>query len=233
MFFNGLLGFFNKVFFFTSYVGTDGSFPKPLSKEEEAICIEKAKNGDELAKETLIRHNLRLVAHIVKKYANQGEVDDLISIGSIGLIKGINTYEYGRGTVLATYIARCVENEILMHLRATKKLKNNVSIYEHIGRDKDGNELEIVDLLFEEEDSVFRKVDIDIQRQRLLEILKKSLDKREFQIICMRYGLNGQYQKTQRETAEILGISRSYISRIEKKAMLKLREKLIKEKYNF
>ena len=233
MYFNGLLSFFNRVCFFTSYVGTGGSFPQPLTKEEEAECLKKAKEGDEESKETLIRHNLRLVAHIVKKYTNQGEVDDLISIGSIGLIKGINSYEYGRGTVLATYIARCVENEILMHLRATKKLRNNISMHASIGRDKDGNELEIVDLLFTEEDVVFRVVDDTLQREWILKVMKKTLNDREYSIMCMRYGLNGEYQKTQRETAELMNISRSYISRIEKKAIEKLKECLIAEKYDF
>ena len=233
MYFNGLLSFFNRVCFFTSYVGTGGSFPQPLTKEEEAECLKKAKEGDEESKETLIRHNLRLVAHIVKKYTNQGEVDDLISIGSIGLIKGINSYEYGRGTVLATYIARCVENEILMHLRATKKLRNNISMHESIGRDKDGNDLEIVDLLFTEEDVVFRVVDDTLQREWILKVMKKTLNEREYNIMCMRYGLNGEYQKTQRETAELMNISRSYISRIEKKAIEKLKERLIDEKYDF
>ncbi len=233
MYFNGLLSFFNRVCFFTSYVGTGGSFPQPLSKEEEAECLKKAKEGHEESKEILIRHNLRLVAHIVKKYTNQGEVDDLISIGSIGLIKGINSYEYGRGTVLATYIARCVENEILMHLRATKKLRNNISMHESIGRDKDGNELEIVDLLYTEEDVVFRVVDDTLQREWILKIMKKVLNSREYEIMCMRYGLNGEFQKTQRETAELMKISRSYISRIEKKAIEKLKERLILEKYDF
>ncbi len=232
MFFNGLLSFFNKVMFFTSYVGGN-SFPKPLSKEEEADCLKRAKAGEEEARETLIRHNLRLVAHIVKKYTNQGEVDDLISIGSIGLIKGINSYEYGRGTALATYIARCVENEILMYLRWAKKLKNNVSMYEPIGHDNEGNKLEIVDLLCSDENSVVEEVGDKIQKEVILKFVQENLQGREYQIICMRYGLDGEYQKTQRETAEILGISRSYISRIEKKALEKLRSKAIKDKLVF
>ncbi len=220
------------MFFFTSYVSSGGSFPKPLSKEEEEECLKKAKEGDNESKETLIRHNLRLVAHIVKKYANQGEVDDLISIGSIGLIKGINTYQYGKGSMLATYIARCVENEILMHLRSTKKLKNNISMFDSIGRDKDGNELQIMDTLSFEEDMVFREVNEEIQSKKLEKILYENLDPREYEIINLRYGLKCQVPLTQRETASKLGISRSYISRIEKKAIEKLRGKLNRENYD-
>lgn len=231
MFYDGLLGFFNRVFFFTSYVGDGGSFPKPLSKEEEKQCLEKAKAGDNEAKETLIRHNLRLVAHIVKKYSNCGDVDDLISIGSIGLIKGINTYKYGKGTVLATYVSRCVENEILMHLRRTKKLKLNISLSESIGRDKDGNELKIMDILSTDEEDVFKQVDEEIQHEKLIEFLKEHLNNREYRIIIMRYGLHGEDRMTQAETAKVLGISRSYISRIEKKAIEKLRKVLPKENY--
>ncbi len=231
MLFQGILGFFNKVFFFTSYVRNNGSFPKPLSKEEEEKALQLAKNGDEEAIETLIRHNLRLVAHIVKKYSGQGEIDDLISIGSIGLIKGIKTFEYGKGSVLATYAARCIENEILMYLRATKKLKNNVSMNESVGKDLSGNELLIEDLLFSEDDDVFKKVDEDVTRERLDKLLKENLTEREYIIITHRYGLNGTDSKTQKETAEILGISRSYVSRIEKSALLKMRDKLSKDKF--
>lgn len=231
MLFQGLLGFFNKVFFFTSYVRNNGSFPKPLTKEEEERAIALAQSGDEEAIETLIRHNLRLVAHIVKKYATQGEVDDLISIGSIGLIKGIKTFRYGKGSVLATYAARCIENEILMHLRASKKLKNNVSMSESVGKDLSGNELLIEDLLYSEDDDVFKKVDEDVTREKLDKLLRENLTKREYAIITMRFGLNGKDGKTQKETAEILGISRSYVSRIEKKALLKMRDRLSKDKF--
>jgi len=229
--FQGLLGFFNKVYFFTSYVSTNGSFPKPLSKDEEEELIKRANEGDEDAKESLIRHNLRLVAHIVKKYTGQGEVDDLISIGSIGLIKGIKTYNSSKGTVLATYVARCIENEILMYLRTTKKLKNNVSLNEPVGQDKDGNELTISDLLYFDEDSVFKIVNADLTKEKLDKLLKETLDKREYVIICMRYGLNGLSVRTQRETAEKLNISRSYVSRIEKKALIKMKNALNKDKF--
>lgn len=231
MLFQGILGFFNKVFFFTSYVRNSDSFPKPLSKEEEEVAIKRAQDGDEEATETLIRHNLRLVAHIVKKYSGQGEIDDLISIGSIGLIKGIKTFKYGKGSVLATYAARCIENEILMYLRSSKKLKNNVSMNESVGKDLSGNELVIEDLLFSEEEDVFKKVDQDVTKENLDKLLRKNLDKREYTIISLRYGIGGKGAKTQKETAEILGISRSYISRIEKKALLKMREKLSKDKF--
>ncbi len=228
--FDGFLSFFNQVFFFTSYVKEPkGSFPKPLSKEEEEIALQKAKEGDNEAKELLVRHNLRLVAHIVKKYTGAGEVDDLISIGTIGLIKAISSYKYGKGTVLATYVARCVENEILMHLRKSKKYKNDVSIYEGVGRDKDGNELTLESLLFSASDVVYKEVIEEINREKLLSLLSLHLEKREFDIIIMRYGFNGDAPLTQRETSQKLGISRSYISRIEKKAITKMRKVLTRD----
>ncbi|MFI3167935.1 MAG: RNA polymerase sporulation sigma factor SigK [Bacillota bacterium] len=230
--FDGFLSFFNQVFFFTSYVKEPkGSFPQPLSKAEEEEALRKAKEGDNDAKELLVRHNLRLVAHIVKKYNGAGEVDDLISIGTIGLIKAISSYQYGKGTVLATYVARCVENEILMHLRRSKKYKNDISIYEGIGRDKDGNELKIESLLFSASDTVYKEVIEEINREKLLSLLKQHLEDREYDIIIMRYGITGGKPLTQRETSQKLGISRSYISRIEKKAISKMKKVLKRDDF--
>ncbi len=231
MFFDGLLYFFNRVFFFTSYVANKGSFPQPLTLEEEKLCLENARKGDNEARETLIRHNLRLVAHIVKKYAGASETDDLISIGSIGLIKAINTFEYGKGTQLATYVARCVENEILMHLRTLKKFRNNVSLYESVGMDKEGNELVLMDLLSAPEESVFAQVETGIQNEKFLRVVKENLSEREFEIIRMRYGLGNTRRYTQKEVAKKMGISRSYISRIEKKIVEKLRLAMRREDY--
>ncbi len=230
--FDGFLSFFNQVFFFTSYVKEPkGSFPQPLSKEEEGEALQKAKEGDNEAKELLVRHNLRLVAHIVKKYTGAGEVDDLISIGTIGLIKAISSYQYGKGTVLATYVARCVENEILMHLRKSKKYKNDISIFEGIGRDKDGNELMLESVLFTASDVVYKEVIEEINREKLLAMLKQNLDEREYEIIIMRYGMTGGVPLTQREASQKLGISRSYISRIEKKAVTKMRKVLSRDDF--
>ena len=213
-----------KITFFTGSVLGRTSFPKPLSQQEETECIKKMRAGDALAKEKLINHNMRLVAHVVKKYSGASEVDDLISVGSIGLIKAINSFEPEKGTQLATYAARCIENEILMLLRANKKYAQDVSLTEPVGADKEGNELSIIDLLSEKDDSVFEQVDRSIEREKLLEFLKNNLSKREYSVICLRYGLKGERSYAQREVAKFLKISRSYISRIEKKAIEKLKQ---------
>ena len=215
MFLEGLMFFLGKILFFTGSVGGKNSFPKPLTSEDEAKYLKLAKDGDENAKDILIQHNLRLVAHIVKKYNTTAETDDLISVGSIGLIKAVNTYEQGKGTQLATYTARCIENEILMYLRSNKKYKNNISLSEAVGIDKDGNELTLMDLLFEKEDSVFRQVELNILKEKFSDVIKKVLSDREYKIICLRYGLKGCRPLPQREVAKFLKISRSYISRIE------------------
>ncbi len=212
-----------KIIFFTGSIVGGSSYPKPLSPEEEKECFNKMKAGDEKAREKLISHNMRLVAHVVKKYNGAAETDDLISVGSIGLIKAVNTFEYGKGTQLATYTARCIENEILMLLRANKKHKNTLSLSDTVGADKDGNELTLIDLLAEKEDSVFAKVDKSIEREKFLEFIKKVLTKREYVVLCLRYGLKGEKSYAQREVAAFLKISRSYISRIEKKAIEKLK----------
>ena len=172
MFFDLLNVLIGKIFFFTGMVQNKGTFPKPLSPEEEKKYLALARAGDKEAKEVLIKHNMRLVAHVVKKYAGAAETDDLLSVGSIGLIKAINTFQDGKGTQLATYTARCIENEILMLLRSGKKHKNNVSLTDPVGTDKDGNELTLIDLLSEKEDSVFAQVEKSIQREKFVALLK-------------------------------------------------------------
>lgn len=221
----------SKILFFCSSIGGD-CFPKPLSPEEEnKYLIAFKEKGDQKAKEMLIKHNLRLVAHIAKKYQGSEDLDDLISVGSLGLIKAINTYTIDKGTALATYTARCIENEILMLLRANKKHKNNVSMYDAIGQDKDGNELNVIDLLAESEDGVLVKVENNLLKDKFLSVMQECLEQREYRIICLRYGLKGLKPLAQREVAKLLKISRSYVSRIEKKAIEKLREEIKKRDF--
>jgi len=202
---------------------TSGSFPKPLSESEEALYLKKMKDGDEDAKNILIEHNLRLVAHIVKKYADSSDSDDLISIGTIGLIKGISSFDKDKNTRLATYAARCIENEILMSLRHDKKFANQISLNEPIGFDSDGNEVSLIDILQSENEDICERLDRDNMITSMCKKIKSSLCGRERQIIQMRYGLCSGEPLTQREVAKTLGISRSYVSRIEKKAIGKLR----------
>ena len=215
---------------FSSYVTEKSSFPKPLSKEKEEEYVRLAERGDKEAKEILIKHNLRLVAHIAKKYANYGDNDELISVGSIGLIKAVDSFKTGRGTQLATYASRCIENEILMTLRVTKKHRQSVSLSDPIGVDKDGNELTIMDML-SEGGSVIEDVESNILMEKLGEITSKCLTDREYEIVKMRYGLGGVPALTQREVATKFGISRSYVSRIEKHALAKIKERLVEEEF--
>ncbi|HHT05373.1 MAG TPA: RNA polymerase sporulation sigma factor SigK [Hydrogenispora sp.] len=205
-----------------SYIANNNVFPMPLTEGEEQALILRMEAGDLEAKNTLIERNLRLVAHIVKKFDNTGEDnDDLISIGTIGLIKGINTYKRKYNTRLATYAARCIENEILMHLRSTKKMKNNIFLQDPIGADKEGNELTLLDILDTGTDLVPELVESKMEEETLRKKLG-ILSKREQKVIELRYGLRDGLSKTQREIAKVLGISRSYVSRIEKKALKKL-----------
>lgn len=220
-----------RLVFFTGMIGAKNAYPKPLSKEEEELYLLRSMQGDKEARELLVRHNMRLVAHIAKKYTGAAETDDLISVGSIGLIKAIGTYKPDQGTALATYTARCIENEILMLIRANKKHKNTMSLSDPIGTDKDGNELTLIDLLFEKEDCVFEEVERAVQREKLLLQIQRILTEREYTIICLRYALKGGIPLPQREVANILKISRSYISRIEKHAIEKLRAKLCAEDF--
>ena len=223
---NFILSLFTELVFLSSFVKGQSSFPKPLPPEEESKYLLLAKNGDKDAKEILIRHNLRLVVHIVKKYKGSADPDDLISVGSIGLIKAISSYEPNKGTQLATYAARCIENEILMLLRANKKFKVNVSLSESIGTDKEGNEITLMDLLSVDDETVLKQVEISILTDKMLKVIKNVLSKREYEIIAMRYGVGGKPALTQRETAKVLGISRSYVSRLEKKALSDIRKAL-------
>ncbi len=230
-----MLGMFyavlTRLFFFTGSFSDGTSYPKPLSAEEEEKYLNLARQGDKEAKNILVKHNMRLVAHIVKKYNGAAETDDMLSVGSIGLIKAINTYEPGHGTRLATYTARCIENEILMLIRAGKKHKKNVSLSDPVGTDKDGNELTLMDLLFEREDKVFGSVEQSYMQEKCLSAVKKLLTDREAVIICMRYALTGGAPMAQREVAAKLKISRSYVSRIEKKALEKMRKGLSREDF--
>lgn len=225
--------FLQKIMFFSSYIKNCSSFPKPLTPEEEREYLEKFENGDEKAKEILIEHNLRLVAHVVKKYNQADEADDLISVGSLGLIKAINSYKLNHGTQFSTYAARCIENEILMLIRTNKKHKNNVSIEDVLGADEEENEIKLGDLSYNEEENVENLVEQKMISQNLDEILKKHLSKREYQIMCMRYGLMGTPMLTQREVAVKLNISRSYISRLETKSIDILRKVLNKNDFGF
>ena len=223
MFLDFLWSILGKIVFFTGVISGKSSFPKPLSKEEEEKYLALAAQGDKEAKEILVRHNMRLVAHIVKKYTGAAETDDLISVGSIGLIKAIGTYKAGHGTTLSTYTARCIENEILMLIRSNKKYKNALSLSDSVGMDKDGNELTLMDLLFEKEEDVFEKVDKKMQKEKLLREIRRVLSDREYQVVCLRYALKGGVPMPQREVASLMKISRSYISRIEKRAIERLR----------
>ena len=222
---SGILSFFafalKEVLFLVSYV-KNNAFPQPLSAADEKKYLQLMAQGDAAARNKLIEHNLRLVAHIVKKFENTGEEpEDLISIGTIGLIKAIESFSEGKGTKLATYAARCIENEILMHLRALKKTKKDVSLHDPIGQDKEGNEISLIDVLKCEEEDIINT----IQKAMELEKMNKYidiLDEREKEVIVGRYGLDLQKEKTQREIAKELGISRSYVSRIEKRALMKM-----------
>lgn len=223
-----LLTLLKNLIIFSSYMTEKSSFPKPLSKEKEQEYLVLSAKGDKDAKEILVMHNLRLVAHIAKKYANYGDNDELISIGSIGLIKAVESFKSDKGTSLATYASRCIENEILMTMRTTKKHRSNVSLNEPIGVDKDGNELVIMDML-ESDQNVIEDVENSIMMEKLTAITKSVLDKREYEIIKMRYGLENTGALTQREVAKKFNISRSYVSRIEKKALEKIKKSVNKE----
>ena len=204
---------------------TSTAFPEPLSPEEEEKYIDLMLKGDTNARSILIEHNLRLVAHVAKKYTNyQKDSDELISIGTVGLIKGISTYKNTKGSRLATYTARCIDNEILMYLRSAKKLQNNISLQSAVGIDKEGNEVTLEEKLADPTPSVEETLSSNAEQKVLQSLIDKVLTSREKFIINLRYGLNNTQEKTQREIASSIGISRSYVSRIEKKALSKLRK---------
>ena len=204
---------------------TSTAFPEPLSPEEEEKYIDLMLKGDTNARNILIEHNLRLVAHVAKKYTNyQKDSDELISIGTVGLIKGISTYKNTKGSRLATYTARCIDNEILMYLRSAKKLQNNISLQSAVGIDKEGNEVTLEEKLADPTPSVEETLSSNAEQKVLQSLIDKVLTSREKFIINLRYGLNNTQEKTQREISSSIGISRSYVSRIEKKALSKLRK---------
>jgi len=212
------------VFLFALHIESNSAFPKPLSRKAEEECFRLMAEGDSSARNRLIEHNLRLVAHIVKKYTpSPAEQDELISIGTIGLIKAVSTFDHTKGARFATYASRCIENEILMNFRSAKKSAGDVYINEPVETDKDGNALTLMDLIDDGID-IHEQVDTLIRSRQLYKFLGKCLDKRETEIIVCRYGLYGTQPHTQNETAKKLGISRSYVSRIEKKAVEKLRK---------
>ena len=228
------MAFLQKVMLFSSYINNNSSFPKPLTREEEQQLLEiYEKTGDKVVKEKLIHHNLRLVVHVVKKYNQADEADDLISVGSLGLIKAINTYKIGHGTQFSTYAARCIENEILMLIRANKKHRGNVSIEDVLGRDDENNEITIADLSYDDDLNVETLVEQKNLSEKLDDLLKKHLCEREYKIVCLRYGLLGGPILPQREVALKLGISRSYISRLEKKAIEIIRKNINPKDYGF
>ena len=205
-------------------IGTPQGFPPPLGNEEEQECFRLAREGDEDARQKLILHNLRLVSHVVRKYYSTAKnPDDLVSIGTIGLVKAVDTFSLRTGARFATYAAKCIQNEILMHFRSQKKLSNEVSINETIDVDRDGNPLTYIDVICEEED-LAEEIDRKIMTDRMMNLVDRILTPRERQIVILRYGIGGVDAQTQREIAQLLGISRSYVSRIEKSALSKLRD---------
>jgi RNA polymerase sporulation-specific sigma factor len=222
--------FLKQLSLLVSYV-KNNAFPQPLTDDEEALHLQRLAEGNPVSRNLLIEHNLRLVAHIVKKFDNTGEdLEDLISIGTIGLIKAIESFQPNKGTKLATFAARCIENEILMHLRSLKKTRKDVSLHDPIGTDKEGNEITLQDILGTEPDEVIEKVQLKIEKSKIYRNLD-ILDAREQEVIRGRFGLDGGGdERTQREIARELGISRSYVSRIEKRALMKLYHEFYKAK---
>ena len=228
MFLN-LISLIKGMIFFTGSYGNN-VFPPPLSNEEEDHYVDKMLNGDKEARSILIEHNLRLVAHIVKKFDNKNtDTDDLISIGTIGLIKGIDTYKKTPKVKITTYAARCIQNEILMYYRANKKNQSTISLNDSIGYDKEGNEINLVDLLEDKQEDILDTIEVK-ENINLLNKYLKVLNKREKEIIIKRYGLNNEKDLTQKEIADSLKISRSYVSRIEKRALTKILREFIKNK---
>lgn len=219
--------FLKSAVFLVGYISNNQLFPEPLSPEEEKDCLERMAKGDEEAKNILIERNLRLVAHICKKYSTTNvEQDDLISIGTIGLIKGINSFEPSKGVKLATYVARCIDNEILMHLRSIKKLGAEIYLEDPIGKDKDDNTVSLQEILENNEKSIEDEVDLKFKIKKMYKKMKEVLKLREKTILELRFGLDGNKPKTQNQIAEMMGISRSYVSRIETKAINKLAKEI-------
>lgn len=219
-----------QVLFHARYEAGGGSFAKPMSLKEEQEALKRLGEGDRSAREELIERNMRLVAHVARKYTStvtSWEADDLISVGAIGLIKGIDTYDLEKKAKLSTYLARCIENEILMLLRSDKKKKQDVSLQEPIGQDKEGNTISWDDVLVYEEGCVTDQVDLMLDKKELQKLMESELTQRERYVLCLRYGLGGHEEETQRQVAKRMGISRSYVSRIEKRALEKLQNKML------
>ena len=223
-----LLGFLGQyICFFILHVCGGGSFPKPLSEKQEKIYLERCANGDKEARNKLVEHNLRLVAHIIKKYYGmQSEQDDLVSIGTIGLIKAVDTYDMNKNIRLSSYASRCIENEILMHFRNAKKSAQDISLNETIDTDKDGNPLTLLDIMAVD-DNIIDTLDLKFNSRKLGQYINEELDEREKKIIILRYGLDGNEPMTQKNVAKLLNISRSYVSRIETRAL-----KLLKKRFD-
>lgn len=224
---SGFLAFLGSGLFVLGYISNNCLFPESLSQEEEKMYVKKMREGDQDAKNILIEHNLRLVAHVCKKYNNTNvDQDDLISIGSIGLIKGINSYNPEKSIKLSTYISKCIDNEILMYLRSNKKTNSEVYLEDPIGKDKDDNTVRLGEVLENNDKPIEEEVDLKMKISKLYEKIKKVLKNRERTIIELRFGLNGKEPKTQKEIAKDMGISRSYVSRIETKAIGKLAKEI-------
>ena len=222
--FSVLLQFFENIVLFALHLGSPNLFPRPLSKKEEAEALRKAAEGDKQARDLLIEHNLRLVVHIIKKYYSAvNDQDDLVSVGTIGLIKGINSFKYDKGARLATYVSRCIENEILMYFRAQKKTAQDISMNEPIETDSEGNPLTLADIICVEDtivDDIQEKSDV----RRVRSLVRNMQNERDRTVIILRYGLDGNEPLTQQQVADFLGISRSYVSRIEKRVLDDMRK---------
>lgn len=225
--FSGFIAFLQSAIFLVGYISNNSLFPEPLSNDDEKKYLDLFKNGDEEARNILIEHNLRLVAHVSKKYVTANvEQDDLISIGTIGLIKGINSFDNSKGVRLATYVSRCIDNEILMHLRSTKKLGAEVYLEDPIGKDKDDNTVTLQEVLENNDKNIEDEIDLKFKVKQLYEKMKEVLKEREKTILELRFGLDGKKPQTQNEIADKMGISRSYVSRIETKAIGKLAKEI-------
>ena len=227
MFFSFIIEIISKLFGLFGYISNDKLYPEPLSKTEEEYYLRKYFEGDKKARDILIEHNLRLVVHIAKKYtSNEQELEDFTSIGTIGLIKAIYSFKDNKGFKISTYASRCIENEILMHIRSTKKQKSEVSMHQVIGTDKDGNDMELIDTLVLKEKDVVEDIHDKAMLKQVMQYINKNLNKREKFIMNRRYGLDGNTPKTQQELADELGISRSYVSRIETKVQRMLKRNI-------
>ena len=228
MFYQVIGNLIGDILYIAGYIANNNSFPEPLDTDEENKYIQMYQSGDENAKNVLIEHNLRLVVHIAKKYSQDKEIDELISIGTIGLIKAITTFKPDKNIRLGTYAARCIENELLMYFRAGKKISNEVFLDEPIGSDKEGNTMTFLDILSCSDNEITDGVILKSEIKQLYEIMNRVLKENELKIIQWRYGLNNETPKSQKEIASLLGISRSYVSRIEKKAIEKIASEIEK-----